>query len=127
MVETNSTDDYFGGMPENRLHSTASRLDYLFGLYVGSARNLHNGIELNRDMNYFKINFIEGLQAVIELQTTEQRLPEYGNVTYTGLREMLELAQNGNWSELDAIKDFYRYHSQLNGTEYKGQILFPSK
>ena len=106
-------------MKENYLGTTASILDHYFGNLVGIVRLWHLDKDTTQDYKSPKKEFIEGLEKAIS-----DNLLEYGGVTKQHLKEMVQLAQSGDWSDITTIKKLYERYHKIRQKEFDEQEFF---
>lgn len=58
--------------------------------------------------------FVQGLEAAIA-----ENLPEYAGVTNQHLREMVQIAQSGDWSDPEIIRALSKRFSEIRQEPYK--------
>lgn len=105
--------EYFG--------TTASALDHYFGNGVGMVRLWHisDTPGLAGSFDQKKKDFIQGLERAIQ-----EDLPEFPPVTTQHLREMIALANSGNWADINTIKALYRRYYEIKRQPYNEAKLF---
>lgn len=108
--------------------STASALDHYFGNTVAAVRILLLGhkegqfSQVHIDYEKTKQEFVTNLNLALE-----QQVPEYGNVRRQDLRNIIQLAEAGSWSNVETIKDLYKAYYKIRGREFDEMELFPSE
>lgn len=107
-------------MVEKYIGSTAGSLDHYFGNNVGIARLWHiDPSDGQRDFGKQQRDFIVGLEAAIG-----KNLPEYAGVTNQYLREVVQLAQSGDWRDVETVKRLYSRVYQIRHKQFDEQKLF---
>ncbi|MBI2109898.1 hypothetical protein HYT58_01850 [Candidatus Woesearchaeota archaeon] len=98
-----------------------SNLAHYFGNKVGMARVYHmSGEGSTANFGKFKADFTDGLEGIIARNNPGELM----GVTLDNLREMLLLAANSDWSDVNAIKSLYLKYSEITGKNYNIPELF---
>ncbi|MBI3190938.1 hypothetical protein HYZ41_04525 [archaeon] len=109
-------------MSDKYIGTTASSLDHYFGNHIGIVRLWHLEGLMTKDFDSCKRNFIEGLE-----RTIGENLPEYAGITNQHLRQMIQVAQQGDLSNIDTVKTLYKTYYKIKKDPFDEQKLFGKK
>ena len=104
-------------MKDPYLGTTASQLDYYYGNIVPTVRLWHKYERNDEDFEAKRVEFVEGLERAIA-----DNLPEFYDLTHQHLRDMIELAQSGPWSDPNTINKIRLFYNQIVYNTYKKLI-----
>ena len=108
------------GVHPEYVRTTASALGNNFGDYIGIVRLWHWCGDMTRDFDGCKRGFIEALERAIK-----ENLPEGDGVTNQHLKQMIQLAQNSDLSDIGTVKTLYRtYDCEIMKKPFDEQELF---
>ena len=94
--------------------TTASELDHYFSKIVPIVKLWHESGRNKEKFEAKRLEFVEGLERAIA-----NNLPEFYGVTHQHLRDMIQLAQSGPWSDINTIDKIRAFYGKILYGQYK--------